>query len=753
MTSPVAASGRRGAARGGVRRYLVLLAVVALAVLVGAAVYRTHGYVSHEAAFCGGSCHIPKDATDSWHSRGHEGVQCQSCHPVNTGSSYGLLWRKVLATRDVPKHGKAEARECTSCHQKKPAEWRLISATEGHRTHRAVKDVDCIACHGPATHKAPAPAEQLCLKCHEMARLHKQANDAETCLSCHSFAVSSRLAQKLTTRACEGCHADPAKILEAAKPGAKLPAKLVGPEVLHGGLDCKLCHDPHGRKPRVPEGQPVCARCHQFEMFQAGTEERKGPEGHRNCEGCHRPHMERKHALDSCVRCHETRAKGITAAGAGTSSATKHRSCASCHLPHSWRAERAGCMTCHEDKAASILNASPAGHNECTKCHDVHGPPPSGQVCLKCHSDTKSKHVALAPARHKDCTACHNPHAASRVVARGACAGCHTQQLANVMRDGPQGHAKGGCFGCHKPHENPLPPADLCSQCHGEKAKVVAAAGPPKHRVCTSCHQPHKFAITSAAAACSKCHGPIIQPGGPHQGDCKKCHTLHGTPTVPKSACFECHQNVSAVFKPPPGNEQHSKCRSCHQPHRPASTAPAKCPTCHQPKAEVAKAWPPSSAHAQECNKCHQPHDVRSKKPCVECHASEAASAMGGKHQCMQCHPPHKAPPGAGPAWWGRCQSCHAEKAQSVKSRGPKHSECKNCHQPHRFAVPACTTCHKAMQDKGAHGIKEHAAKCNACHNPHTSDAPVRAQCLACHTNKQSHQPEAQRCQACHPFL
>ena len=143
---------------------------------------------------------------------------------------------------------------------------------------------------------------------------------------------------------------------------------------------------------------------------------------------------------------------------------------------------------------------------------------------------------------------------------------------------------------------------------------------------------------------------------------------------------------------------------------------------------------------------------MRTKKACAECHQKEVTSATGGKHQCQQCHPPHKEPPGAGPAWWTRCQSCHAAQAQGVKTRGPKHSECKNCHEPHRFAIPGCTSCHSGMAEKGAHGVKEHAAKCNACHNPHTNEQPTRAQCLACHTNKQSHQPEAQRCQACHPF-
>ena len=71
-----------------------------------------------------------------------------------------------------------------------------------------------------------------------------------------------------------------------------------------------------------------------------------------------------------------------------------------------------------------------------------------------------------------------------------------------------------------------------------------------------------------------------------------------------------------------------------------------------------------------------------------------SGEVTGGKHQCQQCHPPHNAPPGFGAAWWSRCNECHRDKVESVKLRGPRHSECKNCHQPHRFAIPTCTSCH-----------------------------------------------------------
>ena len=87
-----------------------------------------------------------------------------------------------------------------------------------------------------------------------------------------------------------------------------------------------------------------------------------------------------------------------------------------------------------------------------------------------------------------------------------------------------------------------------------------------------------------------------------------------------------------------------------------------------------------------------------------------------------------------------------------MKLRGPTHSDCKNCHEPHKFAVPTCTSCHKDIASKGLHAIAQHAANCNACHDPHVKSAPTPAQCLSCHTNRANHEPNAEKCQACHTF-
>jgi hypothetical protein len=754
----------------------VAAAVAAVVVLVVMfASLRTKRYVTADPRFCATACHHTRAPGGDWHANGHQAVGCQKCHEIPLKTSLALYWKSIVGSTPAS-HAKVEPKTCIECHDKRPAEWRLVDETWGHRQHRALKGVDCLSCHAEGTHKdTKAVATCANAGCHKAERLHQASTaDAESCVSCHSFAVSAKHMQQPTTTACEACH-DGTKPYTKTESGAVRPMKEVNELVLHGDVACQLCHNAHGLKPKAPPGQPVCARCHQLEIWEASTPEaQRGPKGHWDCEKCHQPHAPLRTALDQCVKCHEKNSKGFVGDGktplpaaagsARKTTALKHSSCASCHQPHSWRAQRSGCVQCHAQKAELVRAQSPEQHGSCINCHEVHGPAPTGAVCLKCHDKTRGSHVALAPEKHKSCVACHDPHAPRAKDTRSSCAKCHATQLTQVMRDGPDGHAKNSCFGCHKPHESPAAPPDLCAKCHADKAKLVASAGPAKHKSCASCHERHVFKVKDPQATCLACHGPskpgvvnakasgapLLPAGGAHQGDCKKCHAPHGSPNVPKSACFKCHDKLEAGFKAP--NEQHATCRSCHTPHTAASAAGAKCATCHAPKVAVAAKWPVNSAHAQACNKCHSQHDVKTKKACSTCHAAEATSAIGGKHQCTQCHAPHTAPPGTGAAWWSRCNECHAAKVESAKLRGKTHSECKNCHQTHKFAVPTCLSCHKDMSTKGLHAVEKHAAACNKCHDPHVKSEPERAQCLACHANRAAHQPDAKKCQACHVF-
>jgi hypothetical protein len=742
------------------RSRLLLLLLLVVVVVLGWAANRAKGYVAREDAFCAGACHAPKDAAIGWHAGGHKGISCQTCHAVPSGTGYALLWKKLTSGKPSGKHGAVTAATCRDCHQKLES-WVDVDATEGHKQHRDVKDTDCLSCHGANAHKNEKSTERDCLRCHDKLRLHAASTDpkAETCMTCHAFDTAPRSSHKAVSTTCRECHADAAKMASRAATKAKESMTVFDDKTVHGGLNCKLCHDPHGKKKTTPaDGKAFCSQCHKLDLLSF-PDDGVGPEQHRKCDGCHVPHAARDQVLVLCTKCHE---KIVKPAGQEKTTALAHKSCASCHRPHLWKSPQNGCVPCHAQQANLVAMRSPPQHGTCVGCHQVHGPKPTGAVCVDCHSKSKKNHVALAPEKHKDCTACHSPHTPAPAETKSACVRCHDQQLADVVR-GPSGHSKEGCFGCHQPHDSPKAKVDVCAKCHQAPSRLVASATVAEHRDCASCHTQHKFSIDNPKAACLSCHGPaqagkapksaaavVIDATGAHKGACKDCHTQHGPPTVQKSACFACHATVQKQFKEI--NATHGVCASCHQPHKPAALAKDKCQKCHEPQSTAASKWPAKSAHAGPCANCHQPHDAKAVKTCAECHDKEAKSALGGKHACAQCHAPHKAPAGTGAGWWASCasESCHAAKATAVKSRGPKHSDCKSCHTPHRYASPTCASCHD-MSKRGLHSGKQHS-KCNDCHDTHAKSEFKREQCIKCHANMRDHQPTATQCQGCHVF-
>lgn len=713
------------------RAWLWVLAVaVIVAGVLGLGAART--YVEHSRGACTGSCHrsLPASHTDAAHRR----LECQACHSVTFGRGFRLLAERVRGAPHVAAHGRVSATRCTGCHNAGDARWPKIAATSGHREHAARAKVDCLSCH----RSGGAARVRACLGCHADARLHDQkqwpAARGPQCLSCHNFRAEPAAGRPwLTVDACERCHSQ-----AAHRPGAPadvVPAAVIRSQDLHGGVDCKLCHDPH-RRFAGGAAEPPCSSCHDIEI---GTENHKLPKEHHQCTSCHKMHAPLSDANERCKQCHQ---QARASQGRVRSTALEHDACASCHQPHSWVAAINGCVQCHARQAALVFSKSPVQHQRCIKCHDVHGPPPTGAVCGTCHKSNAAK-MRAAPARHQQCTSCHNPHAPLPELP-GACIGCHADPVRQLVSVGPPAHARAGCAGCHTLHGNPKASARVCARCHQDKVALVRSAGPAPHRNCLSCHQPHRFSVQAKALPCVKCHQQIATHAEIHRGRCTNCHSPHGSPTVPRARCLGCHQQIHLA----PLNPQHSNCDSCHVPHARKEAALERCRQCHADKARIAALWPAHSAHHQACNNCHQPHNVRSIKACGACHL-EQQNMLGTNtpHRCQGCHAPHEAPPAKLSGWWDRCAKCHASEARESK----QHTACSSCHKPHAFKPPRCTSCHSNIASKGAHAFKAHS-DCKRCHQTHSASLPTRVQCLGCHKDKQNHHPGVGPCQSCHPF-
>ncbi len=762
--------------RSGLARRLFAV-IVAVAVLLALSFTAALRRARVSASACAASCHQENLHPEA--RRGHETVACQTCHDTPAPVALGLWTRSFTGPLSgLGPHAAVDPGACATCHRQLSS-WSELAATTGHLQHAGTGELSCLSCHAASTHGSAA-LDRVCLECHAEERLHPKREDAESCLSCHDFAV--RVAgERGPTNPCLVCHG-PESPQAMRKSGA---ARTAGADLLHGSVDCRLCHQPHhGMRrpedlpsgvvvvsglvpatdraddtgeglndaaaevtPEVAQAAPrgVAARlCHECHEIQFGAELESTPTGHRACEGCHRQHQPRRRALETCRDCHEQ----ATPSSQGKSEALQHDSCTSCHVPHDWAAERSACVRCHVDKATSLLTRSPAEHNACTQCHAVHGPLPTGERCTACHTE-KAEHVRVAPPRHRHCASCHDPHAASELP-REVCASCHKREVGQLATLGPGQHAQNGCASCHTPHGAPLPNAKVCASCHRDQGKLVSDARPNEHHECGSCHAPHRFQIASVSAVCSRCHQEGSARAEAHRGECDTCHAPHGSPLVATAQCRDCHRQITATRARP--GRHHGECATCHQPHSAAKTAVTQCQKCHQDQQRVATSWPTESPHGGRCNECHQPHHPDRRPQCAACHQDQSRAAVGGKHQCVQCHAPHERSASSPAGWWQRCASCHQKQTQAAASSdAATHRTCSNCHRPHAFRPPACSSCHAANSLKAGHRIAEHV-DCRQCHSTHEASKPKRAQCLTCHRDRADHHPEAPRCVACHAF-
>ena len=756
--------------------------------------YPAYKVVSRSPVLCT-QCHLMGEAVSRWEHSAHNKITCVDCHESHIlGDILRLYYTVIEPKTKVSSHAEVDRARCAGCHMANDPRWPSIANTAGHAVHLADAKLECVRCHSPGVHVF-TPPERVCAECHPSVTLHEAGMAQVHCLSCHNFLGPG---SELTPRAsaCLACHgvAGGKASPESAARRPDAPVIATSTDVVHGGVACAECHDPHAKDEAARTRGRDCLRCHKGEIAASHAE---GPAGHHDCRACHDPHAPRTEVAASCGACHELpHALGLVSVPGTTGAPAPPRfrfedlphggKCQTCHTPHRWIADEADCAYCHAEVAAGAAVNAPEEHATCTGCHNPHSPAPASSACATCHARESATVLAAPAARlapeHGRCASCHTPHAESEDPAR-SCAGCHAA-IAAGLTAGPAAHER--CASCHTPHAaGKAGAADAaCLTCHpGEKSAAARPGTPEVHTRCSSCHAVHPgagpaapsaaFAVAIARApgtgkslaavahdACAGCHA-VESAGaglgiGSHRGDCVTCHTPHGPPST-RSACATCHAEVH--LRPPPGKGAgpHGKCQSCHTPHASASAAAAACADCHADKAKVARAWR-GDTHSG-CPGCHDPHAVKNRDACVSCHAGPGigvAAGPAGHRDCTKCHTVHAPPPPAGKrsGWWKECRDCHAAETTAVAARGPTHGECSSCHAAHDFPVPACTSCHAAAGRGGLHARAEHAAApCARCHDAHVGPVDGRAPCLACHVDRTAHEPDAKRCAACHPFM
>jgi len=522
-------------------------AVIALA--IGSAGMVGWNYVQHDNDFCTG-CHVMNSAYTAFQrtDNKHAELSCHSCHQQSIFASTRQLYLWVAdRPQEIGKHSKIRNRVCETCHVTgDTARWQHVASTAGHRVHlesdsSALKDVQCVACHGVEIHRF-RPTAETCNQsgCHDpkksAVQLGKMAHQTvRHCTSCHPFTADvPALATTDSARGtlvpgngqCLGCH-EMREVLRDFDPA-------LDP---HGGK-CGSCHAPHTQ--RTPaEAAASCANagCHadwRKQAFHVGPTHRRVAE---RCVTCHAPHRASADASD-CQGCHQR------VRSAGRRSPPVRFDTVAARL----RAPTEPVLATGEPAPTARARGPMMGSDF---PHDPHQKVP----CLTCH-DTGDGHGTLTFEAPRGCQLCHHESGTER-----RCATCHVGGHAPPSLERSVTVAMPDRAASPRPvwFEHARHASRQCTDCH---SIVVSRAVAPEKAACNGCHVEHH----AVGRVCTSCH-----TGG------ERIREVHRTPGFDHRGCDACHTRA-AIERITPTREF---CATCHATQRRDHHEPRECSTCH----------------------------------------------------------------------------------------------------------------------------------------------------------------------------
>lgn len=530
-------------------RLAIVAAGALIFVAIGTAAAAGWRYVQHDNDFCSG-CHVMNAAYSSFAKADnkHLELSCHSCHQQSIFASTRQLYLWIAdRPEDIGPHSKVRNRVCESCHVTgDTARWQRVASTAGHRVHlqsdsSALKDVQCVTCHGVEIHRF-RPTAETCNQsgCHDAEKSRVQLGRME-----HQ-----------TVRHCTSCHGFTAEV----------PA-LATADSARGTL--------------VP-GEGQCLGCHEMREVMRDFDPVLDPHGGQ-CGSCHAPHTQRTpaEAANTCgnAGCHADWRK--VAFHTGPSHRGVATDCTSCHAPHRASTDASDCQGCHLRVRSASRRSPPIRFD--TIAARLRAPPEP----LRVAGEVATIPRARGPAMGSDFP--HDPHQ------RVACLSCHE------TGDGHGGltfETPRGCQLCH--HESGT--ERRCTSCHVGNhappalARTVTIAMPDRApvprsvrfeharhetRTCTECHSTVvSRAVAPDKAACDGCHVEHHAVGS----SCTSCHTagqlvldVHRTPGFDHRGCDGCHTKAAIQRLTP----TRAFCATCHVDQRSKHYEPRECSTCH----------------------------------------------------------------------------------------------------------------------------------------------------------------------------
>lgn len=304
------------------------------------------------------------------HKLATDAASCMECHKteqpkVAATATFGGGHDSCATCHEAHAFSAATALRCGSCHERT-----TVMAQKTAREHR-----DCSSCHEP--HAVRAAGDRACKGCHDdVLSTHHAPNEAD-CVGCHDPHPARR--NQIATR-CSTCH-------DEARSETAFHA---------GNLPCTGCHEPHRFDLSSLSDRALCRRCHVLQ-----TRLTRQNLGHSSCDACHEGSTHELAGVVACASCHDEQL---------SRSPEGHRECASCHEPHGGGVSaKTKCGSCHEVARLPGLHRLPnaprgEGHTDCGTCHDIHEATVRADraTCMTCHED-----IADHEPDAKRCTGCH----------------------------------------------------------------------------------------------------------------------------------------------------------------------------------------------------------------------------------------------------------------------------------------------------------------------------------------------------------
>lgn len=426
------------------------------------------------------------------------------------------------------------------------------------------------------------------------------------------------------------------------------------------------------------------------------------------------------------------------------------------------------CGTCHSmEQETATWQQSPHSNVACLQCHEEsdvawvkHELGDLGETMV---GQTQAKSLHAIPLKAPD----------------ARCKDCHTDQMADVMKDVTPAPLMAGAKTAATPgkpmpikaaHAVHIDKAGLsCAACHTDAAHGATLTGTAlrdqAHEQCMTCHVEKNVQIAvTGSTSCGACHVDVAQVTPADHKNQATWQKAHGKASA-TTACGECHLAESAgkhaqIARPesfPSANKD--ACVACHSgvqmPHPNGflathgkvslATKAGTCESCHTPDSKATAA----TGGAASCTSCHaasMPHPAGFL-------ASHGNAANANPASCASCHSPRNvANPGAAHAAASYCYDCHLQPMPHPDSFLSSHgaaakqapATCDACHSSRNVARPTaphanasyCATCHDSYEHPTG-WVADHGASvtesCSTCHTLQGQAGQHNA-CSTCHT-------------------